>query len=406
MTILRARTVVTMDGPPLEDGGVAVDSGRIVAVGPFHEIAAAHANGADVIDLGEKVLLPGLINAHCHLDYTSLRNAIAPPKSFAQWITRINALKRQMADEDYLKAIADGFVELKRWGTTTVCNLEAFPELLPRIPTPPIRTWWFMELIDIRSRVATEGLLQGALSFFEGREGWLGGFGLNPHAPYTASAELFRLCTACSERFGMLLTTHVAESSDEESFFRHGRGELFDLLTRIGRGMDDCGKGSAFSTALSSGLIGPGWILAHANELDDNDLALIAATPGEWHIVHCPRSHTYFQHRPFRWRELQALGVGISVGTDSLASNDSLSLFAELRAAQKSAPWLTSEDLMKTVTVNPARALKKSGELGAIVPGAHADLIAIPYAGAATDVYEAIISNQRPIEWMMLDGKL
>ena len=404
--IIRARTVVTMDGPPLEDGGVVVEAGRIKAVGPYAEIARAYPGEEEAIELGEQVLLPGLINAHCHLDYTSLRRSISPPKSFTGWISRINALKRQMSDEDYLKAIADGFVELKRWGTTTVCNLEAFPELLPKLPAPLIRTWWFLELIDIRSRIATEALLEGALSFFERREGWLGGFGLNPHAPYTASPELFRLCAACSEKFDMLLTTHLAESADEEALFRHGQGELFNLLAGIGRPMDDCGKATAFSNAVCNGLVGPGWIIAHANELADSDLALIGAMPGDWHLVHCPRSHTYFRHRPFRWRELEALGVNVSLGTDSLASNDSLSLFAELQSAQKSAPWLTSEQLMKTVTVNPARAMKKTGELGAIVPGAHADLIAMPYAGTSTDVYEAIISNQRPIKWMMLDGNV
>jgi len=403
--ILRAHTVVTMSGPPLADGAVAVgDDGRIAAVGPFEEISRDWPG--EVLDLGEKVLLPGLINAHCHLDYTSMRHAIDPQKSFTRWILRINALKRQMTDEDYLKAIAEGFEELRAWGTTTVCNLEAFPELLPQLPPPPIRTWWFLELIDIRSRVPSEALLAGALAFFEKHEGWLGGFGLNPHAPYTTSPELYRLCRECADYFRMPLTTHIAESADEEAMFRRGEGEMADFFRTLGRPMDDCGTHSSFSNAVTQGLIGPGWLLAHANELGEADFALIAATPGDWHIIHCPRSHTYFQHRPFPWRRLEELGVCLSLGTDSLASNDSLSLFAEMQATQKAAPYLTSETLLKTVTTHPARALGKTGELGAILPGAHADLIALPFAGAPSEVYDTILANRSPIEWMMLDGKI
>jgi len=404
--ILHAQTVVTMAGPPLKDGAVVVDAaGRIAAVGPFAEIA--HATSDAVVELGKQVLLPGLINAHCHLDYTGLRNAINRQHSFTRWITRINALKRQMTDDDYLEAIAEGFQEMRAWGTTTVCNLEAFPELLPRMPRPPLRTWWFLELIDLRSRAPTEALLAGALAFFERHEGWLGGFGLNPHAPYTASPELYRLCAECAAQFGMPLTTHLAESADEEAMFRRGEGEMATFFQALGRPMDDCGHGiSSFSNAVRNGLVGPGWLIAHANELDGADLALIAATPGEWHVVHCPRSHAFFKHRSFPWERLEAAGACISLGTDSLASNDSLSLFAELQTAQQTMPHLSSETLLKTVTTHPARALGQTGKLGVIQPGACADLIALPFAGTTAQVYDAILDNRSPVPWMMLDGKI
>ena len=404
--IVRARTLVTMTGAPLKDGAVVVDGGHVVAVDSWETIAREYGS-RPVTDLGDQVLLPGLINAHCHLDYSKLRHAVAPQKTFTKWISRINALKREMADNDYITGITSGFVELRRWGTTTVCNMEAFPELLPQLPPPPIRTWWFLELIDIRSRIPTESFMAGALAFFEGRPGWLGGFGLNPHAPYTASPELFRLCVECAEKFGMVLTTHVAESAEEDEMFRHARGDLYHFLQKLGRRMDDCGSHSSFANLASRGLIGPGWIIAHANEMDDDDIAIIASSPDRaaWHVVHCPRSHVFFHHRPFPWKELANAGATISLGTDSLASNDILSLFSEMRTARKSAPWLNSEQLVRTVTVNPAKALKQEGRLGVIAPGAHADLIALPYAGNLENVYDAIVANAHPIEWMMLDGK-
>src|SRR6266516_2895270 len=170
--IYRARVVVTMDGPPIENGAVAISDNRIFDVGVFKEVKARYRKSIDdsppgsspsrashlrraapagsVVDLGEQALLPGLINAHCHLDYTCLRGKIPPPKSFADWIRAIIAEKAKLSAQDYLASITEGFSEAKRLGTTTIANLTAFPELIAQID-PPIRTWWFAELIDVRS---------------------------------------------------------------------------------------------------------------------------------------------------------------------------------------------------------------------------------------------------------------
>src|SRR5438128_3376086 len=146
--IVRARTVVTMDGAPIENGAVVVSANRIVDVGKVGEIKTR--NAGELIDLGEQALLPGLINAHCHLDYTCLRGKIPPQKSFADWIRAINTEKAKLSPKDYLASINDGFAEAKRFGTTTIANLTAFPGLIPEI-SAPIRTWWFAELIDMRA---------------------------------------------------------------------------------------------------------------------------------------------------------------------------------------------------------------------------------------------------------------
>jgi aminodeoxyfutalosine deaminase len=116
--ICRARAVVTMDGPPIENGAVVVQGGMIRAVGSHAEVSRLFHD--ETTDLGECVILPGLINAHCHLDYTMMRRSISPQKSFAEWIKNINAMKRSFYDEDYLEAIERGFTESKKWGATTV----------------------------------------------------------------------------------------------------------------------------------------------------------------------------------------------------------------------------------------------------------------------------------------------
>ena len=134
--IIRARTVVTMNGAPIDNGAVAVSENRIVDVGKFDDIKKR--NTAEVVDLGEQALLPGLINTHCHLDYTCLRGKIPPPKSFADWIRAINAEKAKLRADDYLASITEGFAEAKRFGTTTIANLTAVPELISQL-RPPIR---------------------------------------------------------------------------------------------------------------------------------------------------------------------------------------------------------------------------------------------------------------------------
>ncbi len=146
--IIRARWVVTMDGPPIENGAVVITGNRIADVGRWDDLRSSA--GGDVIDLGEQVLLPGLINAHCHLDYTALRGVIPRQKSFTAWIRAINARKAEFTAEDYRASIAAGFAEAASFGTTTIANLEAFPELLAAMPRPPLRTWWFAEMIDVR----------------------------------------------------------------------------------------------------------------------------------------------------------------------------------------------------------------------------------------------------------------
>lgn len=400
--ILRARIVLTMDAPPIERGAVAIEGNEIKAVGP-----AADFSGP-CTDLGDVALLPGLINAHCHLDYTMMRGAILPPDSFTAWVKRINALKRSFDNDDYLTAIARGFAELRKWGTTSVCNIEAFPELMLRLGPPPIRTWSFYEMIDIRHRYTSEEVVTGALAFFSQRDSALAQFGLSPHAPFTASATLYQLANACADSLAMPLTTHVAESREELQMFREARGELFDFLASLQRPMTDCGYHAPFAHLWLQGAIDSRWLLAHMNELTEEDFAILEGLPrgGGPSLVHCPGSHRYFRHTPFQFRRLHELGLNICVGTDSLASTRSLSLFDELRELRKIEPWISAEHALRTVTVNPARALRRERRLGVIAPGALADLIALPVSGSVSSVHEEIVAHRDPVRWVMIDGQI
>ena len=403
--ILRARCVVPVCGTPISDGAVVVAGNTIAAVGPFAEIRAAHSG--EVTDLGESVLMPGLVNAHCHLDYSMMRRAIHPQRSFTEWIGRINALKRSLGPDDYRAAIVRGFSELQRWGTTSVANIESFPEMLTDRPASPLRTWWFLEMIDVRHQVPSEEVSSGMLAFFESHAAGRGGFGLSPHAPYTASGPLYESVTETAEKFGMPVMTHVAESREEWEMFRHARGELYEFMLRLGRWMHDCHhERTPLAHLFHHTGFGPRWILAHMNELDESDITLLASIPraDRPSIVHCPGSHRYFRHAPFRLAKLLELRMNICLGTDSLASTYSLSMFDEMRILADREQWLHPADVVAMATLHGARALGLNA--GKIEPGALADLIAIPHDATMRDVHAGVIANRQPVAWMMIDGQV
>jgi cytosine/adenosine deaminase-related metal-dependent hydrolase len=206
-----------MDSGEFVDGAFVVDENLFGSVGKASDVLPHHDD--EVIDLGDVIVLPGLINSHCHLEYSLLRGVILPSRNFPQWIGRINALKRSLTDTDYVSGIEQGFQELRRYGVTTVLNILSAPQVMPLLSPPPIRSWFCLELIDVRPRPWIDDYAFGSWLFFEPAKSWLGGFGLSPHAPYTTSAELYRLSNEYTQSLQMPVTTHVSESSAEYEMF-------------------------------------------------------------------------------------------------------------------------------------------------------------------------------------------
>jgi cytosine/adenosine deaminase-related metal-dependent hydrolase len=206
----------------------------------------------------------------------------------------------------------------------------------------------------------------------------------------------------------MLLTTHVAESAEESAMFKDGRGELYDFLKELERPMHDCGHDTPFGWLWRNGAIGAESILAHMNELEASDFALLSTLPPEClpHIVHCPGSHAYFGHRTFEFNRLKELGANISIGTDSLASTNTLSLLEELRRLSQTNPAMNAHALLETITTAPAKAIKQQGKLGCIQSGALADLIAVPSSGSLENACTEVLSHTARVPWMMVNGRL
>jgi cytosine/adenosine deaminase-related metal-dependent hydrolase len=191
------------------------------------------------------------------------------------------------------------------------------------------------------------------------------------------------------------------------SMFRDARGPLYEFLKEIGRDMSDCGQNTPIEQFV--GCLGeaslPDWLLVHLNEPTEGDSDLLARSTRKVSIVHCPRSHEYFGHSPFQFHKLRELGFNICLGTDSLASNDDLSLFAEMRAFQKEFPDVSWEEILTMVTVNSARALRQENALGKVQSGFLADLMGIPIVESRS-VFEQLIGFDRAVNWSMIGGEV
>jgi len=387
--LLRSRIVVPVINSPIEDGAVRTDGDRIVWVGRWKD--ASPGSSEEVADLGESILLPGLINAHCHLDYTDMAGLIPPQKHFADWIKTIVTLKGAWTEADFLRSWKNGIDMLVGAGVTTVADIEAIPELLPNAwKLSPIRVISFREIITLKSGAANDPELMRSVKNWAGLPHPEGQTGLSPHAPYTTTPELLRSAAGVARSNGWLLTTHVAESQEEMDMFCARKGPLYDWL-RTQRDMSDCGLGSPVEHLERHGYLSNNLIAVHLNYLGVNDAHTLARRGVS--VVHCPRSHDYFGHQSFPFHELRTAGVNICLGTDSLATirkssgqPAKLSLFAEMRAFAKACPDVSPEQILEMATLNAAKVLRREGILGQLSPDAKADMIAIPWSGHASQV--------------------
>lgn len=405
--LLRARIVLPVSQPPIEDGGVLLSGNRIAAVRPWSAFSSDERR--DVTDLGEAILLPGLVNSHCHLDYTGMAGMLAPQKSFTAWIQAIVALKGSWTNDDFARSWQTGAEMLLRTGTTTVADLEAVPELLPAMwQSTPLRVISFRELISLKAGARAEELVLKAVDECAALPDAAGRIGLSPHAPYTTTGELLQLAAHHARKRKWRLATHVSESEEEFEMFLYQHGPLYDWL-RNQRDMSDCGLGSPIHHLERNDLLDESLLAAHVNYLWRDDAAVLARYNVS--VVHCPRSHEYFKHLLFPRAELAAAGVNICLGTDSLATVlkdkgklPTLSMFDEMRAFAARHSDVRPLGILKMATLHGARALGREGSIGQISENALADLIVLPYAGSLARVYDSVVHHEGDVVASMIDG--
>ena len=406
--ILRSRIVLPVSQPPIEDGAVLIKGNRIASIGSWKHLRASKQGEA--IDLGNSILLPGLVNAHCHLDYTDMAGKVPPQKSFTDWIKLITSAKSEWNYSEFAESWLRGAQMLLRTGTTTVADFEAVPELLPEVWTAtPLRVISFLELTGVRSRRKPRSILQEALERIESLSRGRCRAAVAPHAPYSTVPELLRRTAAAARRRRWPLSIHVAESTQEFEMFMNGSGEMFEWLRRNERDMSDCGVGSPVQHLERCRALSKNLLAVHVNFLAARDASLLARKKAS--VVHCPRSHFYFRHQKFPLRELTRARVNVCLGTDSLATvykkpkePVELNMFDEMRSFARAHSRLPPEKILRLATLNGALALGLDRKIGRLSKGAFADLITIPFAGNAADAYEAVLDHRRDVSASMIDG--
>ncbi len=406
--LLRARLVLPISRPPIPNGAVVVEGRRIAAVGSWRNLAGESPGKA--IDLGESILLPGLVNSHCHLDYTNMAGLLPPAKRFTDWLKLIVSVKAHWELSDYRESWREGARMLLRNGTTMVADIEAFPQLLPDCwEGTPLRILSLVEMIGLSGQREPQAILNEAFERIARLRHGRCRVGLSPHAPYSTVPELLRLSAQAARRHHWLLSTHVAESAEEFDMFTRAKGEMFEWLKQSGRNMSDCGSVSPVQHMNRYGALGKNLLAVHANYLKRGDADLLAKK--RVHVIHCPRSHRYFRHDPFPLKRLARAGVNLCLGTDSLATvfkkrreAVELNMFEEMRQLSSEPDAPPPKAILRMCTINGALALGWSGQMGEIKEGALADLIALPFQGKTSRGYEAVMEHSGPVTTSMIGG--
>ncbi len=391
-----------MNGPVVPKGAVVFDEGKILAVGPAGDVGQMHPN-APVVDLGQAVILPGLVNAHTHLELTNVP-AMEHPLTFVDWI--LNLRRRLMASADFHGLIRagthQGIQQCLRFGVTTVADITLNPAITrPVLAESPLRAISFGEVVGMAGR---SGQFDERLASAIERSP-AGGvtIGIEPHAPYSLDVVGYRRCVESARQHGLPICTHLAETVDEAEFLASHTGEFRRLWMALDAWADGVSifAGGPIRAMESVGLLDLPAILAHVNYIDDDEMAILAR--GRASVVYCPRTHAYFGHRPHRFREMIAAGINVAVGTDSAASSPDLNLVEDLRLIHRLHPELGAEFVFSLATIRAARALGMAGRVGEISVGAAADFCVFDVSGEEP-LREVLESSALPREtW--IEGK-
>lgn len=392
--ILSARYALLTSGEVLRDVRIEVDESRIVAVGSNGRIDALQAD----IDCGMAVVVPGLVNAHCHLELEFCQGNVPYNKSFTGWLQDIRDRKRARSNgvtifpEKSLKALLAS-------GCTTVIDHHTAELDWEAIAGMGIRYVPMREFFEFNNHRPLDEELQARARL-----------GYAPHSPYTTSLEVAKACRRLSDSAGLPMSVHLAEISGEVAFIRDGHDpQIIELLKRAGA-WDESFQGTGKSPIryyADEGLLTPATYAIHANYPTADDLDVLAATKPT--VIYCPHSHAYFRHPAHPLLQYLEAGVPVALGTDSLASNDALSPLAEAAMAQERFPQLTGEQLYEMVTSRGLAPLGWECKLGRIEPGYLADLAVFSLAGDPGSDFDSLFNaviDSGQATLTMVDGEV
>ena len=392
MTRYHAAWVLPVVSAPLRNATVVEQDGRIVYVGPRHD---APGGGEDV-ELGEVMLLPGLVNAHCHLELTAMRGFL-DGLAFRDWIVRLTAARRAiLSPEMLLDAARLGVDEGLRHGITTFADTgdtgAGFDAMLER----GVRGVCYREVFGPDPDQCAEAIaaLEERVAEMRGRATRLVAVGVSPHAPYSVSDALFRATASLARRYDMPLAVHIAESAVEHDLVEHGAGVFAEGLRSRGIHVSPRAR-TPIALLDALGVLYERALLIHCVDVDAGDIDAISQH--RCAVAHCPASNAKLGHGIAPLAAMLAAGITVGIGTDSVASNDRMDVLDEVRLATLMASAretrhdaLGASEALELATLGGARALGLADEIGSLEVGKAADLAAFAIPRHRLPVYEPV----------------
>ena len=380
-TVYRAAWLLPVSAPPLAGGALRVDTdGRIEAVGTAEQVPAGDAR---VVDLGDALIAPGLVNLHAHPELTLLRGSLEDLE-FTRWIEKLIELKYDVLTQEATRVSTWlGVAEAIAAGVTCMAAPDDAGYLLEAMVRSGLRGRVYREVFGPAPEQAASSLAEVAAKVDEMRP--LGtdrvDIGIAPHAPYTVSDRLFEAIADYASTSSIPVCIHVAESEAEERFVREGAGTFAERL--LARGIDvKPQRMSPIAKLAEVGILATRPLLVHCVRVDASDIAAIADHGAS--IAHCPIANAKLGHGVAPLPDFMKAGVAVGLGSDSVASNNRVDILEEARFAalqqrslRREAALLSPEDLLGLATLEGARALGLDDKVGTLEPGKDADFIAL-----------------------------
>ncbi len=372
----RAKWVIRAPDRVIENGFVSVCKGRILDCGPWDGKVSD-----PLTDHGVGVLMPATVNGHTHLDLTPLGGKMHGPQGFLSWVKEIIRSKEHLGEEDIRKGLRDGVSMARNQGTALVGDHRSLPFSSPNRGGRPV-IYEFREYLGSR---------EDSPAWEEEKEGL---FSLAAHAPHTTAPWLIRSLKQAAASRGRVFSIHVAESEEEASFIRSGCGPWAELLSA--RGVDFSRWRLPARSPLwhldTLGVLDHLTLAVHLVQAGPEDLDLIARRGA--HVCVCPRSNHRLVGKLPDVPAMLKHSIRPALGTDSLASVDSLSIFDEMTFLWKHMPSMGPEDILAMGTINGARALGMSEHFGTLDPGKAAVVLFVPAdASSALGLLAAVVGG-------------
>ena len=393
-----ARWVVPVDGLPVEHGVVEIGNGRILAI---HQ-----DKGEYTLTFENAVVIPGLVNAHTHLEFSNLESPLRAD-SFASWIRAIVAHRRERTISNS-EASARGILECAASGTTTVGEIATEGWSRDLLAETDLRSVAFREVIALDpDRISRQlEIAESHLDLIPATDDGRVIAGLSPHAPYSVHPDLFREICGLAVTRNAPVAFHLAETQEELELLERASGPLIELFQEMGFWIDgELPPGRRPLDYLLELSKVPRVLVIHGNYLANDEIDLLAEHPN-LSVVYCPRTHSAFGHSPHPWRKMHERGVRVALGTDSRASNPDLSLWNEVLFLRERFPDVEPAVLLRMATLNGAIGLGLEEETGSLAPGKAADLTVIqPAQGDAADPFAGLMAPGSRVLAAMCGGR-